>query len=397
MKKLKKSAIVTCGLVLLLMSVPQLGNAMTNAEIDKRLKDIQTIEAKNAKDLQANEKQKKEIAIQKKQEANNLEEIKKQIEEQGRLLNEIQGQLLASKETVKQTNEQLQEAEQRVESRDQLLKNRVRLMYTNGFVSYMEVLFEATSFSDFLDRFHALQAIVSQDKQILQANKKDKESVAQKKVQVEAELVSIQTKYAESEKVKLDMQQKEQEKESALALLAKQEEQAEHFTEEQEEYARKLADEKSKLWAERQKNDTKNKPAAVYTGGALTWPLPGRSTISSGFVNRINPVTKKNENHKGVDIPAPAGTPIHAAAPGTVIIAQWMNGYGNLIVIDHGGGLQTWYGHAKSLAVEEGTQVKTGDVVSYVGSTGQSTGNHLHFEVRKNSTPVDPIPYVSAK
>ncbi|MEF3305416.1 murein hydrolase activator EnvC family protein [Paenibacillus sp. GYB003] len=397
MNAIRKSAIVTCGLALLLMSAPKLGNAMTNAEIEKRLSQIQKIEADNAREQQKIEKEKKEIAALKKQEANNLEDIKKQIEEQGKKLNEIQQQILNSKETVMKTNAELQEAEQRVESRDQLLKSRVRLMYTNGFVSYMEVLFESTSFSDFLDRYHALRAIVSQDKEILQANKRDKEAVAQKKVQVEAELAFVQSQYAEKEKAQNEMMQKEREKEAALAQLAKQEEQYEHISEEQEEYARKLAEEKSKLWAEKRKNDTKNKPAVVYSGGALSWPLPGRSTISSGFVHRINPVTKKSENHKGIDIPAPAGTEIHAAAPGTVIIAQWMNGYGNTIVIDHGGGLQTWYGHAKSLAVEEGAQVKTGDVVSYVGSTGQSTGNHLHFEVRKNSVPVDPMPYVTGK
>ncbi|MFB9756466.1 murein hydrolase activator EnvC family protein [Paenibacillus hodogayensis] len=392
---MKKTIVFACSAVLLLMGTPDLGNAMTNTEIDKRLTQIQKIEADNAKKLEDNEKQKKELVARKTEETKSLEDIKKQIEDQGKRLNEIQEQISSTKETVRQTNDELQEAEERVESRDKLLKSRVRLMYTNGFVSYMEVLFESTSFSDFLDRYHALRSIVSQDKEILQSNKRDRLLVEQKKVKVEEQLAMVQVQYAEREKAQNEMMQKQKDKEVVIASLAREEEKTEQITEEQEEYARKLADEKSKLWAEKNKNNTKNKPTAVYSGGKLSWPLPGRSTISSGFVQRINPVTKKNESHKGIDIPAPAGTEIHAAAPGTVIIAQWVNGYGNTIVIDHGGGLQTWYGHARGLAASEGDYVKTGDVVSYVGSTGQSTGNHLHFEVRQNGVPVDPIPYVT--
>ncbi|TMV47197.1 peptidase M23 [Paenibacillus mesophilus] len=391
MKKVKKSLILVCGLSLLLMSEVKQGYAMTDAEIDKRLGQIQALEAKAAKEQQDSEKMKKEVANRKAQEANNLQELRTQIEAQGAKLNEILKNIQATEDNVKKTNNELQEAEHRVETRDQLLKSRVRLMYTNGFVSYMEVLFESTSFSDFLDRYQALRSIVSQDKEILQSNKRDREAVAQKKIQVEAQLAQIQVQYAESEQIKNALVTKEKDKEVLIASLAKQEEQFEELSEEQEAALKKLAAEKSKLWAEK----NKNKQAAMYTGGKFNWPLPGRTTISSGFIHRINPVTKRSENHKGIDIPAPAGTEIHAAAPGTVIIAQWVSGYGNTIVIDHGGGLQTWYGHARGLAAKEGDQVKAGDVVSYVGSTGQSTGNHLHFEVRKNGDPVDPIPYVT--
>ncbi|TNJ63409.1 peptidase M23 [Paenibacillus hemerocallicola] len=391
MKKVEKSLILVCGLSLLLMSEVKQGYAMTDAEIDKRLGVIQALEAKAAKEQQDSEKMKKEVANRKAQEAGNLQELRSQIEAQGAKLNEILKQIQTTEDNVKQTNSELQEAEHRVETRDQLLKSRVRLMYTNGFVSYMEVLFESTSFSDFLDRYHALRSIVNQDKEILQSNKRDRESVAQKKTEVEAQLAQVQVQYAESEQIKNALVTKEKDKEVLIASLAKQEEQFEELSEEQEAALKKLAAEKSKLWAEK----NKNKQTAVYSGGKFSWPLPGRTTISSGFIHRINPVTKKSENHKGIDIPAPAGTEIHAAAPGTVIIAQWVSGYGNTIVIDHGSGLQTWYGHARGLAAKEGDQVKTGDVVSYVGSTGQSTGNHLHFEVRKNGDPVDPIPYVT--
>lgn len=392
-KKMKKSFILACSLSLLLMYAPKLGYAMTDAQIDKRLAEIQKIEVEAAKLKQKYENERKAAAVTKAQETNNLADIRKQIESEGQKLADIRNQVKTTEENIRKTGKELQEAEERVQSRDEMLKSRVRLMYTNGFVSYMEVLFEATSFSDFLDRYQALQSIINQDKEILKENKRNMDEIAQKKKEVDQQLVQYQADMAEQEAVQSELMAKEKQKEVLIASIAKQEEQAEHLSEDQEEAMKKLAAEKSKLWAEK----NKNKQVAQYTGGKFNWPLPGRTTISSGFVHRINPVTKRSENHKGIDIPAPAGTPIQAAAPGTVIIAQWMSGYGNTIVIDHGSGLQTWYGHARSLAVEEGDQVKAGDVVSYVGSTGQSTGNHLHFEVRKNGDPVDPIPYVSSK
>lgn len=391
MIKVKQTLLVFCSLSLLLVTGVQTGYALSNAEIDRRLSQIQQQEAAAARDKQKYEQQIKDLAIRKEQETGNLEALRTQIEEQGAKLNEILNQIQTTEDNVRQTGKELVEAEERVEARDNLLKSRLRLMYTNGFVSYMEVLFEATSFSDFLDRYHALTSIVNQDKQILQSNKRDRELVVQKKEQIEAQLVLIQSQYAESERIQSMLVAQEKDKEVLIASLAKQEEQFEELTEKQEEDLKKLAAEKTKLWAEK----NKNKQVAVYSGGKLSWPLPGRTTISSGFVQRINPVTKRSESHKGIDIPAPSGTEIHAAAAGTVVVAQWVSGYGYTIVIDHGGGLQTWYGHARSLKSKEGDQVKAGDVVSYVGTTGQSTGNHLHFEVRQNGNPVNPIPYLT--
>jgi murein DD-endopeptidase MepM/ murein hydrolase activator NlpD len=388
---MKKSLVIACSLSLLLMVGPNLGYAMTDAQIDSRLAEIQKIEAQAAQLKQKYESEKKATEKAKATESSNLVELRKQIEDEGSKLTAILKQLDATKETVKQTGKELTEAEERVNARDALLKQRVKLMYTNGFVSYLEVLFEATSFSDFLDRYQALQAIVNQDNEILKENKRNREELAVKKEQFDQQLAQVQAQFAEKEQLQSTLMAKEKDKEVLIASLSKQEQDAEELSEEQEEFLKKLTLEKSKLWAEK----NKNKQTAQYTGGKLAWPLPGRTTISSGFVNRINPVTKKSENHKGIDIPAPSGTEIHAAAPGTVIVAQWVSGYGNTIIIDHGGGLYTLYGHASRLKADEGDQVKTGDVVSYVGSTGQSTGNHLHFEVQRNGVAVDPIPYVS--
>ena len=132
-----------------------------------------------------------------------------------------------------------------------------------------------------------------------------------------------------------------------------------------------------------------------YTGnGSLGWPVPGRTTVSSGFVTRTSPITGRTESHSGLDIPAPYGTAIVAAEAGKVTYSGWMNGYGNTIIIDHGGGLSTLYGHNSSLVARVGQVVSRGQTVAKCGSTGWSTGNHCHFSVLKNGAYVNPRNYL---
>lgn len=134
--------------------------------------------------------------------------------------------------------------------------------------------------------------------------------------------------------------------------------------------------------------------ASRYTGGTMTWPLPGYYFISSDFVMRNHPITGQYQQHTGIDLPAPKNTQIVAAASGTVVTVGYNTAYGNRVIINHGGGVQTLYAHMTSYAVSEGDTVSAGDVIGYVGSTGYSTGNHLHFSVLVNGSYVDPKPYV---
>ena len=125
----------------------------------------------------------------------------------------------------------------------------------------------------------------------------------------------------------------------------------------------------------------------------MLWPLPIRGTLTSSYSNRISPITGRAEFHLGQDIAAPAGTAVYAANAGKVITAQYQRSYGNVVIIDHGGGVSTIYAHNSSLAVSAGQNVTRGQTIARVGSTGDSTGNHLHFEVRKNGRAVNPMQY----
>ncbi|WP_139314600.1 M23 family metallopeptidase, partial [Desulfosporosinus metallidurans] len=136
---------------------------------------------------------------------------------------------------------------------------------------------------------------------------------------------------------------------------------------------------------------------AERTGGVIgsmsNWPLPDYHTISSPYGWRTHPITKAKSLHTGADIPAPSGTPISAAGAGTVIYSGWYGAYGNTVIVDHGKGLSSMYPHQSKIAVSNGQNLNAGDLVGYVGSTGWSTGPHLHLEVRINGNPTDPLAY----
>lgn len=295
---------------------------------------------------------------------------------------------------------QLDEAEARVEKRDGLLKSRLRLMYTNGTVSYLDVLFSATSFSDFLTRLDSLQMVFTQDQEILDSNKKDRDLIAAKKQEVMISLAEAQKLYESTTDIRNDLQQKEQAKEVRVAQLANEEHVLEKITAEEEENVIAFAREESKLQAEKAKaaGGGTNK----YSGGKFAYPLAKQAKVTSEYGSRTNPVTgKQGEFHKGIDFGAPSGSDILAADDGIVILAGSYSGYGNCVIINHGkdkNGKEIWtlYGHIRhgGIKVSKGAKVKRGQKIAEVGSTGQSTGPHLHFEVRVDEKVVNAGSYL---
>lgn len=384
-----------------LFAIPNSGVAASselekvNAQLNKLKKQMQAAEAaeKQAKKEIERIRGFKEMGMQE------VSRLEQEIAVTSQKIDKINKQMAEVEENLELTIQELNEAEERVETRDGVLKSRVQLLYMNGFVSYLDVLFSATSFVDFLDRVHALQSIISQDKEILAKNILDKMTVEQKKGDVEAQLDYVESLYAQTSALQSELVTKKEKKEVAIASLESQEHELEEISAEQEQDLMKLADEQAKLvkkQRELQSKQQSQKKVTAYTGGQLKWPVPDSQRITSRWGTRIHPITGKKHTHSGLDIGAPAGTTIVAAASGEVVLAQWYGGFGNCVIIEHKEGFRTLYGHIRSggIKVKVGDTVEAGDKIAEVGSTGNSTGNHLHFGVYVNNQSVDPEPYL---
>ena len=373
------------------------------SELDKIRSEIKRLQ-RQMNDVEANKKKverdKQFVSHQKELTAEAITEITNQINSMTAELEYVNNQIASTEQALLDAGQALEDAEARIVERDKLLESRIRLMYTSGFVSYMDVLLSSNDFADFLDRFDALKSILGQDKDILEAHKADKALIEAKKADVEKKLVDIKDLYSKKEGYYNQLIEKEKEKEVMILQYNEQIESLEHraeeledISEEQEAMLMKLArEEKAAIEKERKKKNT-----VYYSGGKLAMPIKDNFRQSSGFGPRTHPITgQKGKMHNGIDFAAPAGTPIYAAEAGTVIVASSMSGYGNTVILDHGNGLWTLYGHIRrgGIKVKVGDVVKRGQKIAEVGNTGNSTGNHLHFEVRLNEKPVNPVNYL---
>lgn len=268
--------------------------------------------------------------------------------------------------------------------RDQLAK-RVRDIYINGQINYLDVLFGAKDFQDFFTRMDLLKRVIQQDYDLVQV-------VFAEKTAIETSQKELEKNKAAKEKLVVSAadRKKEAEKKQAAkqAIIDKME--TDRATQERI-INENLAASKE---VEQMIRNSRYQPAspALSGGGALNWPLGG--PITSPFGWRVHPITGASRFHSGIDIGGDYGDTIHAAGAGIVSYAGWISGYGYAVIIDHGGGISTLYGHNQALLVSEGQSVSQGQAIAECGSTGNSTGPHCHFEVRVDGEPVDPMGYL---
>jgi len=314
-----------------------------------------------------------------------LQEISSSIEKLDKELEEIKAEKAKTEEAIEQTEAELEEALARLEERTEVLKARLTEIYKQGEVNYLEVLLEATSFRDFLVRCHLLEKIAEQDMDLISEIEAERAAIEKQKAKLEndkANLVALEQRASENLK---QLEQKKGEQKQIMAALETEKAAIERGLRELEQASNAIA---AKIRAAQAKT-------SAYKGkssGKFLTPVSG--PITSQFGWRTHPILGTKRMHTGIDIGAKSGTPIKAADAGAVIFAGWLGAYGNAVVIDHGGGLSTLYGHMSSIGVREGSEVSRGQTVGKVGSTGWSTGPHLHFEVRVNGEPTSPWNYL---
>lgn len=295
-----------------------------------------------------------------------------------------------------------------LDSKKERFSETVRTTYEQGETSYLEVLLNASNFSDLLSRLEIVSAIMDDNKKIVAEYTAAKEDIQQKRDDLQA-TQDEQVQYQENLKYKAEELKSSEEQQKALqqSLQAYQKEQKaeyERITSEMDTVSNQIAEQSRKeaaaaAAAAKKKGGSSssssagNLSSATLTSGTFTWPLPGYTNNSSAYGWRVHPIFGTRKFHKGEDIPAPTGTPIVAAASGTVTTAGWVSGYGNYTVINHGGGVMTAYGHQSAIHVSVGQTVSAGQTIGLVGSTGNSTGPHLHFEVYVNGSTQNPMSY----
>lgn len=298
----------------------------------------------------------------------------------------IENDLETKREQVKTTQKDLEDAMLKKEYQYEATKDRMVQMYKNKKSGYIELVFSSGSLSEMLNRAQYIKVISQYDNQLLDEYEKQEQVIAEKKQVLEDEQAYIEKLYKSQESAKSDLEKMRADKNAKIKQKDSKANSLNAEIDEMEAISKQLEKDIKKL--------TQNS-TVKYTGGKFEWPVPGYYTISSEYNPRENPVLKIPEFHQGIDIPAPYGKAVNAAANGKVIVAGWVNGFGNTIMIDHGSGIVTIYGHNSSLVANVGDTVTKGQQVAKIGSTGRSTGNHCHFEVRINGQHTSPWKYLN--
>ncbi len=307
---------------------------------------------------------------------------------------DLKGQIAVKEKQIEETKKDLEEAIAVKDHQYECMKKRVQAVYEQGDSFYLELLLNSKGLGDFLNQMDYIEDLTKYDDRMFKEYAETVEYVKVCEQQLEEEEELLQATKTAAEEEQKAVEELISQKQAEIAAV-----QDEIVDQERaiREYEAEIAEQNATI-SELERIVAEEKKALenmrVYDGGAFCWPCPAYTKVSSDFGNRIHPTLKINLFHNGVDLAAPAGSNILAAYDGEVVSASYTGAMGNYVMLDHGGGLYTVYMHASKLNVKEGQEVKRGDVIAFVGSTGRSTGNHLHFSVRVNGEYVSPWNYI---
>lgn len=424
MKYLKKGTVGVLVFVLLFSATFTQGafaSSVQNAQNQKNRLEQKKADVENT--IDSLEKQKLGIIAY-------IEKLDKQLGKLTAQMERTQDKIEKKAEQLDQTKKDLKAAKETEKNQYETMKKRIKYMYENGSQDYIEIVLKADSFGDLLNRVEYINKISEYDNNLLDNYKETKQLISEKKTEQTKQLEELNDMKKELEieqdgveKLMSNKRTQLAKKKEAIrsskaavddyqAQIQKQEELIEQLLEEErrkaeEEERRRREEEERKRREEEEKrnNQAANNQNSQTNGGSssgqfnssagLRWPLNVSGTITSTFGYRESPTAGASSNHKGIDIAVPTGTPVVAAGSGKVVVSSYQAAAGNYIMIYHGNGLYTVYMHNSSLKVSVGETVSKGQVIALSGSTGVSTGPHLHFGVNKNGSYVNPLNYVS--
>lgn len=332
---------------------------------------------------------------------------------------EITAQLAQTEQQMAANQKTLDAEKKKLAEREGVFSKRIRDIYMHGQLNYLDVVLGAKDFNDFANRVELLRRVVAADLNLIASIKEQRDKIAAVQQALEAERAKQAALQADAAKKKDEIATHKKEQQAVLYQAEHDKATAEAAYRELEASSSSIANllreraaaraaaaaaaAQAQAQAAAAAQQASSSDGGGYSSddyayqpvsgsGAFIWPVNG--VITSPFGYRTHPIFGTTIYHSGIDIGVDEGTPVHAADAGVVVEADWISGYGYAVVIDHGNGLSTLYGHNSSLAVSAGQSVSQGEVIAYAGSTGNSTGPHVHFEVRSNGDPVDPMAYL---
>lgn len=379
--------IIICTYITVVYAEDNTTDNTTNNTNSSNLTDLQTQQQDLQDQIQQSHEELEEVQSQLSENLQQIEKLDEKIRESENEIEELDTQVKSLQEEIAGIQSQLDVAQKNYEKQKDIMENRLVAIYEAGDTKYLDVLLNSSNISEFLSNYYLITEIASVDKDLLDEVEAEKKEIELAKQKLEKNQESLAVALQTQTKTATVLQNTKALRGNYISRLSDEEkakqEQIDEMTEQYEAVNNQI------LELAVQGLDS------VYIGGELAWPVPGYTKITSNYGMRVHPITGQYKLHTGVDISAPIGANFVAANDGIVTKAEYNTAYGNMVIIDHGGGISTLYAHGSEILVTVGQTVKKNDAILKVGSTGYSTGPHAHFEVRINGVVTDPLPYIT--
>lgn len=355
-----------------------------------------------AADLNELQNQKNEIQTQIEENNNKLTDVNDELTDNLKQIQKLDESIQSTQESLDKLNKEITEKEEEISKvetelkvvtqkyniQKELLDARLIAMYETENTNYLDVVLGASSISDFISTYYLISEIASYDIDLLELVESQKKEIEQKNLQISTQKERLETEKGTWQKTEIALSNTKVLRQNFIQKLSEEEQALQAQIDEYNNQINAIEEEIRSLASTINFGED-------YQGGPMQWPIYGHYNITSNYGMRTHPITGVYKLHTGVDISATIGTDFTAMANGIVVKAEFNTAYGNMVIIDHGGGVQTLYAHGSEIIAKVGQEVKAGDTILKVGSTGYSTGPHAHFEVRINGTTANPLDYVS--